>query len=50
MFNVLQQLEALGLNVPAVLQQLGINQAAPSSDKMPATVVPHAPSPGLPTL
>ena len=27
-FNVLQQLEALGLNVPAVLQQLGINPVA----------------------
>jgi flotillin len=27
-FNLLQQLEALGLNMPAVLQQLGINQAA----------------------
>jgi flotillin len=27
-FNVLQQLEALGLNVPAVLQQLGINAPA----------------------
>jgi flotillin len=27
-FNVLQQLEALGLNVPTVLQQLGINPVA----------------------
>jgi hypothetical protein len=27
-FNVLQQLEALGLNLPTVLQQLGINPAS----------------------
>ena len=27
-FNVLQQLEALGLNLPTVLQQLGVNTAA----------------------
>jgi flotillin len=27
-FNVLQQLEALGLNLPTVLQQLGVNPAA----------------------
>ena len=28
-FNLLQQLEALGLNLPGVLQQLGIHPAAP---------------------
>ena len=34
-FGLLQQLEALGLNVPSVLQQLGVNAppAAPSGDK-----------------
>ena len=30
-FNVLQQLEALGLNVPTVLQQLGVSPAAVAS-------------------
>jgi flotillin len=30
-FNLLQQLEALGLNVPALLQQLGVPPAAPST-------------------
>ena len=38
-FNVLQQLEALGLNVPTVLQQLRINQPP-----APAKVWSHAPS------
>ncbi|MBI4876465.1 MAG: hypothetical protein HY822_17660, partial [Acidobacteria bacterium] len=28
-FNLLQQLQALGLNVPAVLEQLGVKKAAP---------------------
>ena len=37
-FNVLQQLEALGLDVPGVLQQLGINPAAAglTSDTKPS--------------
>jgi flotillin len=45
-FNVLQQLEALGLNVPGVLQQLGISPASAglTSDTKPtvvsATVLP----------
>jgi flotillin len=45
-FNVLQQLEALGLNVPAVLQQLGVTAAALSSNTaspapaVPPTIVP----------
>jgi len=47
-FNVLQQLEALGLNVPAVLQQLGVNQGALSSASAPAAppppVTPPAPT------
>ena len=30
-FNLLQQLEALGLNVPTVLQQLGVSPAAAAS-------------------
>jgi len=39
-FNLLQQLEALGLNVPSILQQLGVKQqetaaAKPASDKLP---------------
>jgi flotillin len=40
-FSLLQQLEALGLNVPSMLQQLGLNaanaqQAAPNVSAMPA--------------
>ena len=36
-FNLLQQLEALGLNVPSVLQQLGVNPAAlPPNPAAPA--------------
>ena len=31
-FSLLQQLEALGLNVPAVLQQLGLSSAATPSN------------------
>jgi flotillin len=38
-FSVLQQREALGLNVPSVLQQLGINTAA----EVKATIVPPRP-------
>jgi len=30
-FKLLQQLEALGLNLPAILQQLGVNPAAIAS-------------------
>ena len=41
-FNVLQQLEALGLNVPSVLQQLGINPAA-----LPVSEMPPVPAPGI---
>jgi flotillin len=36
-FNVLQQLEALGLNLPTVLQQLGINPSAVAAAAAPAT-------------
>jgi hypothetical protein len=45
-FNVLQQLEALGLNVPTVLQQLGVNPAAlgTTADR-PAPTVPAVPAP-----
>lgn len=42
-FNLLQQLEALGLNVPAVLHQLGINQSSagvPAVPEVKATIVP----------
>jgi hypothetical protein len=35
-FNLLQQLEALGLSVPGVLQQLGV----PTASEPPAAVVP----------
>jgi flotillin len=42
-FNLLQQLEALGLNMPAVLQQLGINQAAaPTVPAVTTTAVTDA--------
>ncbi|HWN86384.1 MAG TPA: hypothetical protein VNN99_14570, partial [Vicinamibacterales bacterium] len=41
-FNVLQQLEALGLNVPSVLQQLGVTPAA-------AAVEGTSPAPPPPT-
>ena len=44
-FNVLQQLEALGLNVPAVLQQLGVGAAATAGDTtaVPLTDPPTSP-------
>jgi flotillin len=32
-FSLLQQLEALGLNLPSVLQQLGMNQAPGKTDE-----------------
>jgi lipase chaperone LimK len=38
-FNLLQQLEALGLNVPTMLQQLGVTPSAVSG-QVPATTVP----------
>jgi len=38
-FNLLQQLEALGLNLPAVLQQLGVNPAAAAPGTAAATPV-----------
>ena len=37
-FNLLQQLEALGLNVSTVLQQLAVNPAAVSSAAVPPAV------------
>ena len=40
-FNVLEQLEALGLNVPAVLQQLGVSSTAPESN--PPSAPPSPP-------
>jgi flotillin len=38
-FSLLQQLEALGLNLPAVLQQLGVNQAVTPPAVAPPPVV-----------
>jgi flotillin len=43
-FNVLQQLEALGLNLPTVLQQMGVTAKAPPADDQ----VPPAPPIGTP--
>ena len=40
-FDLLQQLEALGLNVPAVLQQLGVTPAAGNGD--PTATAPAVP-------
>jgi flotillin len=48
-FNLLQQLEALGLNLPSVLQQLGVNTAPASvngdstSSAVPTTTPPREP-------
>jgi flotillin len=39
-FNVLQQLEALGLNLPSVLQQLGVSAAAVTSAAAAPAVAP----------
>jgi hypothetical protein len=39
-FNVLQQLEALGLSVPVVLQQLGVTPAAGIGPDTPAPILP----------
>jgi flotillin len=41
-FNMLQQLEALGLSVPGVLQQLGVTPAAAPAP--PAAIVPVVPA------
>ena len=41
-FSVLQQLEALGLNIPSVMQQLGINGTTPTPTENPP---PAPPSP-----
>ena len=37
-FNLLQQLESLGINVPSVMQQLGVTPAAVASAAAPPTV------------
>jgi len=42
-FGLLQQLEALGLNVPSVLQQLGLNTAAATAPTPTDTVLPVDP-------
>ena len=44
-FNMLQQLEALGLNVPSVLQQLGVSAAAATSAAAAPAVPPVATPP-----
>jgi flotillin len=41
-FSLLQQLEALGLNLPAVMQQLGINGAATPPEAAPPSAPPPA--------
>jgi flotillin len=44
-FSLLQQLEALGLNVPSVLQQLGLSSTAtPTSGSPPAATDPAPPA------
>jgi flotillin len=40
-FNLLQQLEALGLNVPSVMQQLGVGQPVPPAAPPPAVTPPE---------
>jgi flotillin len=42
-FDMLQQLEALGLSVPSVLQQLGVTTAAASAPSAVVPVVPAVP-------
>nr|MDQ3421064.1 hypothetical protein [Acidobacteriota bacterium] len=37
-FNLLQQLESLGLNVPSVMQQLGVTPAAVAAAAVPPAV------------
>ena len=37
-FNLLQQLESLGINVPSVMQQLGVTPAVVASAAAPPTV------------
>src|SRR5712692_5734512 len=40
-FSLLQQLEALGLNLPGVLQQLGVPVPTPAEKTVPPVVVPE---------
>jgi flotillin len=47
-FNLLQQLEALGLNLPTVMQQLGVNGAPPASAAPGAASVVDPPRRGQP--
>jgi flotillin len=47
-FNLLQQMEALGLNLPSVLQQLGVSAAAPSAAA--AAGVPVVPAANVTTV
>ena len=51
-FNLLQQLEALGLNLPAVLQQLGVNPSAiaPANGDSTTPSVPAPPPPRDPRV
>jgi flotillin len=44
-FNLLQQLEALGLNLPAVLQQLGVSASATNGEAQAPTVTATAAPP-----
>jgi flotillin len=44
-FSLLQQLEALGLNVPSMLQQLGVNTTSASASASPAPPETPPPSP-----
>lgn len=41
-FNLLQQLEALGLNLPSLMQQLGLKASEASGDSPPGTGAPAA--------
>jgi flotillin len=51
-FNLLQQLEALGLNLPSVMQQLGVGERAaappPSADEEPSSPAPRPRGPQPP--
>ncbi len=46
-FNLLQQLEALGLNLPAVMQQLGVRQGNGGASAPSAPAESEAPAPKL---